>query len=94
MQLYLSGASVPGLVTPVHNLVAFSRIEMDAKIGTKQHLTMTVSRNALETAMADGSRRVVPGVYTLSAGGHQPHDPEGDSGTSGPCVHASVTLRG
>lgn len=93
MQLYLSGASVPGLVTPVHNLVAFSRIEMDAKIGAKQQVTMTVSQNSLETAMADGARRVVPDTYTLSAGGHQPHDPEGDSGTSGPCVHASVTLR-
>ena len=66
---------------------------MDAKIGATHDLTMMVSPTSLETAMADGTRRLVSGTYTLSAGGHQPHDPEGDSGTSGPCVHASVTLR-
>ena len=40
-------------------------------------VTMEVAAASLETAMADGSRRVVPGVYTMSAGGHQPGDPEG-----------------
>lgn len=93
VQLYISGASVPGLVTPVQNLVGFSRIELGAHIGAAQHVTMRVNRTSLETAMADGTRRVVPGVYTLSAGGHQPNDPEGDSGTSGKNVDLKVLLK-
>ena len=31
----------------------------------------------METAMEDGTRKLVPGSYTLSVGGHQPGDKEG-----------------
>jgi beta-glucosidase len=91
VQLYLSGAQVPGLVTPRHNLVGFKRVGVAA--GATTMVAIEISPASLETAMADGTRKIVPGSYKLSAGGHQPDDAEGDTGSSGPCVVAPVQLR-
>ena len=90
MQFYLSGARVHGLITPRHNLVGFQRVEIAA--GATAMVSIEVVAHSLQTAMADGSREVVPGSYTLSVGGHQPDDEEGNAGSSGPCVVAPVQL--
>ena len=95
VQLYLSGATLPGQATPRHNLVAFARIEL-APAGIGRSSTQTVRLEVLaagmETAMVDGTRKVVAGQYTLSAGGHQPGYKEGGAGSSGPCVSVLVQL--
>ena len=86
--MYLSGANVTGLTTPVQNLVGFKRV--DLLLG--QAVIFVVERASLETAMGDGSRKVVAGEYTLWAGGHQPRDKEGDAGSSGKCVSTTLQL--
>jgi hypothetical protein len=90
VQIYVSGAKVPGLVTPLHNLVGFVKVELAA--GASQTVRMAVDTFQLETTQADGSRAVVPGTYTLSAGGHQPADSEGTAGSSGPAVSTTLVL--
>lgn len=42
--------------------------------------------------MGDGTRKVIPGSYTLWAGGHRPQDEEGNNGTSGACLSAKLQL--
>ena len=91
VQLYLSGANVTGLTTPVQNLVGFKRV--DLLLGQAQEVIFVVERASLETAMGDGSRKVVAGEYTLWAGGHQPRDKEGDAGSSGKCVSTTLQLK-
>lgn len=91
VQVYLSGApGLPNLVTPRHNLVAFKKIDIAA--GATAAAEFAVPAEQLQTAMEDGTRRVVPGMYTVSVGGHQPADPEGDAGSSGECVSDTVQL--
>ena len=90
VQLYLSGAVVPGLTTPRHNLVGFQRVELAA--GASAVVSMEVVAHSLETAMEDGTRIAVRGQYKLSAGGHQPGDAEGDAGSSGACMTVTITL--
>ena len=50
---------------------------------------MPIDSEQLETAMADGTRTLVPGAYTLSVGNHQPHDAEGTA-AAGPTLTATL----
>lgn len=89
VQAYLSGAKVIDLPTPIHSLVGFQTHFLTA--GEVRDITILVQKAQLETAMADGTRKIVPGTYTVSVGGHQPQDKEGEA-TSGPCINAQITL--
>ena len=90
VQAYISGASVPGLVTPFHTMIAFAKTENLAP-GATVRVALTAPRRLLETAQNDGSRAIVPGPYTLWVGGHQPGDAQG-AAVSGKCQRASITL--
>ena len=57
-----------------------------------QVVEVPVDTAQLATAMDDGSRVLVPGSYTISVGGHQPGDAEGDAGSSGKAVSATVMV--
>jgi beta-glucosidase len=90
VQVYVAGAKVPGLVTPLHNLVGFTKVELAA--GASQTVHIVVDTFQLETTQADGSRTIIPGTYTLSVGGHQPGDSEGTAGSSGPDISTTLVL--
>ena len=65
----------------------------ETAIRHKQHalwgLQVPIDSEQLETAMADGTRTLVPGAYTLSVGNHQPHDAEGTA-AAGPTLTATL----
>jgi hypothetical protein len=90
VQVYASGAKVAGLVTPIQNLLGFVKVELQAGASKTVHVPLDAFQ--LETAQADGTRVIVPGAYTVSAGGHQPHDAEGAAGSSGPSASVTLTL--
>ena len=90
VQVYASGAKVVGLVTPIQNLLGFTKVELQPGASDSVHVALDVFQ--LETAEADGMRAIVPSAYTVSAGGHQPHYAEGAAGSSGPSVSATLTM--
>ena len=81
---------VSGLVVPKQNLVGFAKVDIEP--GATSRVSFVVTPDSVATATADGQRVVIPGNYTISACGHQPGDPEGDSGSSGACVNTTVAL--
>ena len=88
--MYATGVTVPGLVTPLQNLLGFTKIELGAGVSQTVHVPLDAFQ--LETAKADGTRAIVPGVYTVWAGGHQPDDMEGAAGSSGEAVNTTLTM--
>ena len=72
---------------PLQNLIGFEKVAV-AK-GTSRTVQVPVDTAQLETAMADGTRTLVPGAYTLSVGGHQPNDAEGTA-AAGPTLTATI----
>jgi len=89
VQAYLSGAHVTDLPTPIHSLIGFQTHFLTP--GEVRDITIVVPKAQLETAMADGTRKIVSGTYTISVGGHQPQDKEGEA-TSGPCISTQIFL--
>lgn len=75
---------------PLKNLVGFVKVEVPK--GSSKVVEVPVDTTQLETAMEDGTRVLVPGSYTLSVGGHQPGDSEGDAGSSGKAVSATIAV--
>lgn len=71
-QAYVSvpAHAVAGLITPNLSLVDFTRTPMTA--GKDVNLTFEVTPYQMSTVLQDGSRAILPGVYTLSVGGSQP----------------------
>ena len=90
VEVFASGTVVPGLPTPIQNLVGFAKVQL-AK-GATSTVRVQIDVAQLATAQADGSTRLIPGEHTLWAGGHLPNDPEGAAGTSGPTVSTTITL--
>ena len=84
-----SGAAFPA-GAPKQNLVAFQVVAVPH--GGSKTVRIDVDPAQWETAMADGTRAVVPGQYTVAVGGHQPKDSEGSAGTSGAVVTAQLHL--
>ena len=84
-----SGAAFPA-GAPKQNLVAFQVVAVPH--GGSKTVRIDVDPAQWETAMADGTRAVVPGQYTVAVGGHQPKDSEGSAGTSGAVVAAQLHL--
>jgi hypothetical protein len=58
--------------------------------GASQTVDVPVDTAQLETVMEDGTRKLVGGAYTLSVGGHQPGDVEGNA--VAPCLTATITV--
>eukprot|EP01043_Picozoa_sp_COSAG02_P066583 COSAG02_NODE_10413_length_1946_cov_1.282079_2_plen_82_part_00 len=75
---------------PKQNLIGFTKIEIEK--GDSKTLNLDVDSEQIATAMPDGTRKIVPGKYTLSVGGHQPNDSEGTAGTSGKVVTTTVSV--
>lgn len=75
-QVYLTLPSLPGLVTPIFSLVAFTVTPLIPGQGAT-HLTLSVGRDDLLTTAADGSRTFTGGKYTFFIGGHLPDDEKG-----------------
>eukprot|EP00039_Didymoeca_costata_P005644 m.83310 g.83310 ORF g.83310 m.83310 type:complete len:797 (+) comp12915_c0_seq1:95-2485(+) len=90
IQAYLTGAEEPNLVTASLSLVAFSKICLGAQ-GGPQTVSLVVSEDRFETAMNDGSMKIIPGERTVYVGGHHPEDVEGQA-TSGPCLKTTIQL--
>lgn len=91
VQVYLSGAKVPDQPTANINLVAFEK--MTVASGQPSRKSINVAPAELQTAMADGTRQVVSGKYTLWACAHHPSDSAarailGDDA----CSNTSITL--
>ena len=84
-----SGAAFPA-GAPKQNLVAFLVVAVPH--GGSKTVTNDVDAAQWETAMADGTRTIVPGQYTVAVGGHQPKDSEGSAGTSGAAVTATLQM--
>ena len=92
IQVYATPPKSPAMPAgaPLQNLIGFQKVEV-AK-GASRTVGVPIDPAQLETAMADGTRTLVSGAYTLSVGGHQPNDQEGDRGTSGPTVTATIHI--
>lgn len=89
VQVYISGAKPDGVPAPAANLVGFVKVGIPAAASATA--TVHVPAEQLQTALADGTRAVLPGKYTVWAGGHHPADKEGEA-ASGPCVSTILTL--
>ncbi len=72
-QLYLTPPSSP--TNPLRKLVGFKRISIGAH--QTQHVSFDVSPRSLSMVNEKGNRAVLPGSYTLFAGGAQPADASG-----------------
>lgn len=89
VQVYLSQAKIEGLVTPTRDLIGFDKVELAP--GAKETVTIHVPAQALFTALADGSSKVVAGSRIIYVGGHLPGDAEGKA-VSGDCLSQVVAL--
>jgi beta-glucosidase len=91
VQAYLSGAKVVGQPVVQINLVGFEKVLVLP--GTPTPVQFIVDLHDTETAMADGSRSVVPGAYTLWICDHHPLDTNARAtlGTDA-CASCTVTL--
>ena len=68
VQLYLTQPK--GFETPLHELVAFTRVHLEA--GKSAHVAFTVDPRSLGQVDEHGTRTILPGDYTVSLGGAQP----------------------
>ncbi len=66
--------SIPGLVTPIYSLAAFSVVNVGPAGDTTTSVTLGLPPSAFLTTAADGSRAVTPGIYTIAVSGHTPGD--------------------
>lgn len=57
--------------TPLRVLAGFKRVHLGP--GTSEHVSLTIDPRSLGQADAKGDRVIVPGEYTVSLGGAQPH---------------------
>jgi beta-glucosidase len=77
-QVYVAPPQVQGLVTPLRSLAAFT-ISQPGGPGQGEALAFTLAYpGAFYVTLADGSRQVSGGVYSIFVGGHQPGDARGD----------------
>ncbi len=88
-QLYLSGH--PGENQPIRSLCGFSRTALQP--GETRELTFRIPAKAMLTVGEDGSRRVLPGTYTLSVGSCQP-DARSQALTGQSCLLGSFRIEG
>jgi beta-glucosidase len=70
VELYLTQPKTPQ--TPIHVLVGFKRVHLDA--GKSIHVSLTIDPRSLAQVDATGNRTILPGEYTISLGGSQPND--------------------
>ena len=75
----------PSKTAPIHALVGFARLHIPA--GATRPVRFTVDARAWSEVLADGTREILPGSYTLFVGGSQP---EANAGG----VSADVTIEG
>ena len=88
VQVYISRAS--GIEdAPLRDLVGFAKVPL--AIGAQSTVTINIPARALETALEDGSTKVVAGSRTIYVGGHLPGDSEGEA-SSGPCLSQTLLL--
>jgi len=57
---------------PIHSLVAFQRVHINAK--ESREVKLTVDPRALSSVDEEGNRKILAGKYTLSVGGAQPQE--------------------
>jgi beta-glucosidase len=74
---------------PIHSLVAFQRVHLDA--GEKRDVSLELSPRSLSAVGKDGQRSILSGVYHLSVGSAQPQETSAKSETDF-TVQGSVPL--
>jgi beta-glucosidase len=62
---------------PIHSLVGFERIHLDA--GAGKEVTLKIDPRSLSSVDDQGNRAILAGRYTLSIGGAQPQETEAKS---------------
>lgn len=67
---YPASPDVPATLVPSHVLAGFVRVHVPARATRTVHIT--VGPRQLSQVLADGSRVILPGKYTLFVGGSQP----------------------
>ena len=81
VQVYMAPPRVEGQPTPAWNLVAFD-VTADLAPQSSTTVSFSMPRSAFSVALADGSRRVTGGQYTIFVSGHTPGDAEGTARAS------------
>ena len=74
VQAYLKTPQQGG---PVHSLVGFERITLDA--GASKDVTLKIDARSLSSVDDQGNRSILAGKYTLSVGGAQPQETDAKS---------------
>jgi len=70
VELYLTQPR--GYETPLRELAGFKRVHLGA--GESAHVSLTINPRVLGQVDDQGNRAIVPGEYTVSLGGTQPHE--------------------
>jgi beta-glucosidase len=65
---------------PIHSLVGFHRIHLDA--GVSRKVTISIEPRSLSSVDSQGNRSILPGKYTLYLGGAQPQETKAKSETN------------
>ena len=86
VQIYVAVPPVAGLPTPRWSLQGFAKVPIRANETKRVEFQLNASQ--LSTVLHDGSSKVLPGTYTVHAGGGQPGDPRAQS----KCVSGTLHL--
>lgn len=71
-QVYVAPPPVPGLPAPLYSLAAFNKTVALLPGAPPTQLTFSISRGQLTTVFGNGTRGLVPGVFTVWVGGGSP----------------------
>jgi beta-glucosidase len=77
VEAYLKTPQADG---PIHSLVAFERVHIDA--GASKEVTLKIAPRSLSSVDDQGNRAILEGKYTLSVGGAQPQETQSKSEAS------------
>lgn len=74
VQAYVALPAHSDVATPLLSLLAFDSVQLSAK---SAEVPLFIPASRLLTTLANGTRVLAPGVYTLYVSGHQPQDVAG-----------------
>ena len=74
VQAYVSLPARSDVATPLLSLLAFESVQLSA---TTMPVSLFIPTSRLLTTLANGTRVLAPGVYTMYVSGHQPQDVAG-----------------
>jgi beta-glucosidase len=75
---------------PIHSLVGFERVNLEP--GASKDVSLTIDPRSLSSVDDQGNRAILAGKYTLSVGGTQPQEANGNSVEAGFTVTGTAQL--